>query len=409
MISRRNMLAGLALSAAAPFGGTAAQPVFSATGPNADHYGASDGYPVPGVLRTRLHGNPFEPAYRVGAFSHVDEVYRTRRIARSTAPWTFKRQDHAFDYPIDDYLGRHPVTGLLIARDDAILCERYQYGRTDRDRMLSQSMVKSIAGLLVGAAAADGAIRSIDDTPAGYEPGFAGTEYGNTPIRDLLHMASGVDFGEERDDGRDLNRLWQDMVAGSLFGLGPAKGTIASLVQFNRRVAAPGTRFRYASIEPDVIGAVLRAAIHRSASDYLREKIWQPVGAEADAVWMIDAEGREVMHFGFGAVLRDYARLGRLLAWDGAWEGRQLIPAAWMVDATTVAAPYLAPGSAMPGFGYGYLLWLLPGRRRQFAMVGSNGQRLCVDPAARLVMVQTALEDTPETWRLWAAVVKQFA
>ena len=69
---------------------------------------------------------------------------------------------------------------------------------------------------------------------------------------------------------------------------------------------------------------------------------------------------------------------------------------------------YLAPGKATPHLGYGYLLWLLPGPRRQFALLGQNGQRACIDPASKLIMVQTALEDTPEVWRLWAALVEQF-
>ena len=82
-----------------------------------------------------------------------------------------------------------------------------------------------------------------------------------------------------------------------------------------------------------------------------------------------------------------------------------------MMDATTVRASdaYLLPGKAMAPqpFGYGYLLWLLPGARRQFALVGDLGQRICVDPASKLVMVQTALETSAEVWRLWSAVVKQ--
>jgi PAS domain S-box-containing protein len=96
------------------------------------------------------------------------------------------------------------------------------------------------------------------------------------------------------------------------------------------------------------------------------------IGAEADAMWLLDAEGFEVAHFGFNAVLRDYARLGRLLAHDGAWQGKQIIRAQWMIDATTVrpSDAYLLPGRAMAPqpFGYGYLLWLLPGQRRQFAI-----------------------------------------
>jgi CubicO group peptidase (beta-lactamase class C family) len=133
------------------------------------------------------------------------------------------------------------------------------------------------------------------------------------------------------------------------------------------------------------------------------------MGAEADATWLVDAEGFEMAHFGFNAVLRDYARLGRLLAHDGTREGRQIVPARWIVDATTVRASehYLAAGEATPGLGYGYLMWLLPGKRRQFALLGQNGQRICVDPASQLVMVHTALEECAETWSLWSALVEQ--
>jgi len=222
----------------------------------------------------------------------------------------------------------------------------------------------------------------------------------------LLHMSSGVDFGEERDQGRDLNRLWIDMVWGT-----GSKGTIASIAQFNRRIAPPGTRFYYASIEPDVLGLVLQSAVKKSASNYLREKIWEPIGTEADAKWLIDAEGFEVAHHGFNAVLRDYARLGRLLAHDGAWQGRQIIPAQWMLDATTTrpSDAYLAPGRTTPNsLGYGYLMWLMPGTRRQFTPIGFLGQRILVDPASKLIMAQTAVENSNEIGPLWSDVVKAF-
>ncbi len=429
LITRRAALAGAAAAAACgaarassaiaePAKGptaveTSTGPVFSATGPDAERYGAAEGFPVPGLLRARLQGNPYKPEYRVGAFSHFDDIYPTRRIARAATPWTFMRSaaDLRYTYAgstssLTEYLSRNPVTGLLIARDEQILFEHYQYGRTDRDRLISQSMVKSIMGILIGIAISEGTIKTVDDTPDMYVPEFKGSQYGRTPIRDLLHMSSGVDFGEERNGGRDLNRLWSDMIAGSWIG---NKGTINSIVQFNRRIAPAGTRFYYASIEPDVLGVVLHYAVGKSASDYLHEKLWEPIGAESDANWLLDAEGFEVAHFGFNAVLRDYARIGRLLAHDGAWQGKQIIPAQWMIDATTVrpSDAYLRPGKTTRG--YGYLLWLLSGSRRQFAMIGAFGQYVLVDPAAKLVMVQTALEDHDEVSRLWAALVAQFA
>ena len=84
---------------------------------------------------------------------------------------------------------RNPVTGLLVARDDRICREYYQYARTDRDRLISNSMTKTITGLLIGIVVS---VKSVDDTPETYVPGFKGTEYGSTPIRDLLQMSSGV-------------------------------------------------------------------------------------------------------------------------------------------------------------------------------------------------------------------------
>jgi CubicO group peptidase (beta-lactamase class C family) len=429
-LSRRKALASLAAVAAVgavrdnraaaesiPTGGAAenaAGPVFSATGPDAQRFGAAKGYPVPGVLRSIWEGNPYDPVYRVGAFSHFDEFNTTRRVKHAAEPWMFKRTqvDIRYSYrgkpsSIAEYLSRNPVMGLLIARDSEILCEHYQYGRTDHDRFLSQSMVKSIMGILIGIAVSEGAIKSVDDTAETYVPGLKGTEYGRTPIRDLLHMSSGVEFREEADGAHDLKLLWKDMVR--RWGIG-TKGSVNSIKQFNHRIAPPGTRFSYASIEPDVLGQVLHYAVHKSASEFLQEKVWQPIGAEADATWFLDAEGFELAHFGFNAVLRDYARLGRLLAHDGAWDGKQIIPGQWMLEATTVrpSDAYLLPGKATADFGYGYFLWLLPGKRRQFAFFGDLGQRVCVDPTSKLVMVQTALEGTPEVWGLWSALVAQF-
>jgi CubicO group peptidase (beta-lactamase class C family) len=430
-VSRRRMLIGLAAAAGSvaagrsgalaqgnPDGGMsrgATGPHFDPGGPDAARYGQGEGYPVPDAITARYQGNPWEPGYRVGAFSHLDQLYPTRTVARSTVPWAFKYANAPLGYQwrgqpssLDDYLARNPVTGLLIARDDVILVERYQYARTDRDRLVSQSMVKSITGVLVGLAIADGAIQSVDDTVETYVPGFKGSEYGKTSLRDLLHMASGVDFGEDREGGRDLNRLWIDLVLGSG---AVKKGSVASITQFNHRIVPPGTRFRYASIEPDVLGQVLRHVLTRPLSQYLSEKVWDPIGAEADATWLLDAEGCELPHFGFSAVLRDWARLGRLLAYDGAWEGKQVVPASWMRDATALrpADAYLAPGRATPHVGYGYLLWLLPGERHQFALLGANGQRICIDPASKLVMVHTALEEGDEVWSLWRAAVRKLA
>lgn len=281
MISRRHALAaGIAGVACCPASAETdsfrvdGNLVFLPLGPNASRYGAAQGFPVRSPID--------EVENRVGAFSHFDELLPTRRIERAAEPWSFRRSEASIHYTSDgarlslaDYISRNPVTGLLIARGDDILFEHYQYGRTDRDRLASQSIAKSITGLLVGIAISEGAIRSVDDAAETYVPAFRGTEYGRTSLRDLLHMSSGVAFGEEADDGRDLKRLWFDLMGGyrSEYA-GLAKGTTGGIVQFNHRIAPPGTRFFYASIEADVLAVVLHQAVGRSASRYLQEKIW---------------------------------------------------------------------------------------------------------------------------------------
>jgi CubicO group peptidase (beta-lactamase class C family) len=106
-----------------------------------------------------------------------------------------------------------------------------------------------------------------------------------------------------------------------------------------------------------VLGLVLRGAVNMPLSQYLSTRIWLPMGAEADATWGVDNSGVETAHCCLSAVARDWLRLGMLLADDGVREGREIIPRAWVLEATTPSEPFLAPGVAARTFGYGYQTW----------------------------------------------------
>jgi len=392
-------------------------PRFAAGGPDAEEFGAGLGYP-PGDRTTF-----FRVGWLVGSHSHLDEIFPSRLAHKAPAPSRLVRvaeppitwQYQARELTLDDYLARTPTTGLLIARGDTILVERYQYGRTDRDRFTSWSMAKTVTSMLVGIAIAEGHIRSVDDLAAAYVPELAGTEYGKSSLRHLLQMSSGVRFSEQYTGTDDVSRL-----AANTFLLRGAGGPSA-VTEFNQRAAAVGTKFSYASVETQVLGLVLRAATGRPPAEYLESRIWQPIGAEADATWLVDQSGQEATFCCLNAVLRDYARLGLLLAHDGNWRGRQIIPATWVREATTTRPdqPHLWPGVATPFFGYGYQTWIvpswiLPGDRRMFAFMGVRGQRIYVDSQSKLVMVNTAVHKQPvdlpqarETGALWTALVRQ--
>ena len=111
--------------------------------------------------------------YRVGAFTHIEEIYPTR--AGSTAPTRRGRSSGAsaeLSDPLRDRCNRLPGAqsghGTAAREGPPHLFERYQYARSDRDRFVSQLMVKSITGLLVGIAVSEGAIGSVDDPPEKY-------------------------------------------------------------------------------------------------------------------------------------------------------------------------------------------------------------------------------------------------
>ncbi|TXI11213.1 MAG: class C beta-lactamase-related serine hydrolase, partial [Rhizobium sp.] len=312
---------------------------------------------------------------------------------------------------LPDYLARNPATGLLIAHDRTILYEHYQYGRTDHDRFMSQSMAKTITAMLVGIAISEGAIHSINDTAQTYVPELKGTEIGNTPIRALLHMASGIAFTENysgTDDNAKLLHL--------LFGK-EKMSTVQAVSQFNKRIAPPDTVWNYKALDPEVLGLVLTHATHMTMSAYLQTRIWQPMGAESSATWVVDNSGQEQAFASFSATLRDYARFGLLLAHDGFWNGRQIIPRQWLLDATQPVeqGSVQALDDATHPWGYGYLTWLFPGPDRMFWMDGLRGQHIIVDPTTHLVFVQTAVQpDTPplritELMSLWNAALKQFS
>lgn len=384
-------LAALSLGTAALFATAAAQsegsagPRFRVDGPDAEVWGRGRGYP-------KCTGLDYasDKTCRVGAFSDYGTLFPSRLVPAPPQASPLKRAaselkvEYQFEgksRTIDDYLDTYPVTGLLIARDDTILFERYQYARSDKHPMTSFSMAKTIIGLLVGFALERGAIKSIDDTADTYVPELKGTEYGRTPIKALLLMSSGVKFSEVYTDPSsdivELARLTlqQDPI-----------GVVGAVQRFNTRVAPPGQRFSYSSAESLVLGLVIARATGRTIADLTAELLWRPLGAEADATWNIDAKGQEVTYAYYNAVLRDWARLGLMLAHRGQWAGRQIVPEKWAGEMVSVQPDWPSPT-------YGYHVWISAISRTSFYLNGLRGQFVLVDPVLRLVLVQTSLDN----------------
>jgi CubicO group peptidase (beta-lactamase class C family) len=359
----------------------------AAAAPDEDLLGKASGYPV-GTRGSWF----FDESVRVGSFSNLDRLlpHYILKKAASALPlptaagelkleYRFENQTHT----LDDFLNRQRITGLLVIKDGEILLERYQYDRKPTDRFVSHSIAKSIVSIAVGMALAEGKIASLDDPVSKYEPKLAGSPYGDTSIRNVLRMSSGVPFNEVYDGKDDLTRF------GNLRG---ARGSIEALRAFVPREVEQGTRFQYASSETVILAVLLRAVTGTTLSAYLTERLWQPMGAEADASWIRSRDGIEIASGSFNAILRDYGRMGVLLANDGAVGNRQVVPKEYLLEATDWhrQPEAFAPKRATSYFGYGYQFWLFPGEKRRFALLGVYGQSIFVDPELKLVMVITA-------------------
>ena len=294
--------------------------------------------------------------------------------------------------PLDDYLDATRTAAFVVMRDDRIVYERYSRGFGENTRFNSFSIAKSIMATLFGMAVAEGRISSLDATVADYRPDFAGTAYGGIRLRNLLAMTSGVGDAPSLLPGRAQFYYGDDL---------------HDVVAHGVSEATPGERWRYSEADVQMLGFVLEAAVGKSLSAYLAEKLWKPVGMESEALWALDRDGgREKAFCCISARARDFARFGRLFLDNGRVNGAQVIPAEW-------ANPASFPGvRTLDRYMHRHLWWFPEGSEGDYYAYGHNGQYVYVNPAARTVIVkfsETNRQDPVGMFRAVSAALKPAA
>lgn len=361
--------------------------------PDEDLLGKANGYSIGANL-----GQAFQEPYRVGSFSHMDAIAPHCVMEPSSTPQPLPTTDiePAFRYKfngqtmsLDNYMERQRATALVVLKDGKVVAQRSAYDRKPEDRLLSNSMAKTIVALAVGKALETGQIKSLDDTAETYAPALTGTLYGQTKIINLMRMASGAQFVEDYSGKDDLARF-----NGASRKSGPAGA--AKLI--TERLHPEGATFNYASAETQMLGLVLRGATGQTLCKFVQDTLWQPMGAESRATWLTNRVDQTEMASGnFNATALDYARLGLLLANDGLREGKSVVSADYLQHMTDVGRQpeHFRPGRMVSKgstyLGYGLQTWLLPGSHRRFALLGIYGQAIMVDPELKLVVVHMAV------------------
>jgi CubicO group peptidase (beta-lactamase class C family) len=278
---------------------------------------------------------------------------------------------------LDEFLRDTDTLAFLVVHDDRLVHERYFDGATRESLQTSFSAAKSFVSTLVGIAIDEGLIESLEDPVTDYLPELAERDprFKSITVRHLLTMSSGIRYEE-----------------GGFPSLGDDTYTYYGVdlrdVALNRtRIEQPpGLAWQYNNFHPLLLGLVLERATKTSVSDFMARRLWQPLGAEADATWSLDSEssGFEKLESGVNARPVDYARFGLLLLHKGEWNGRRIVSEDWVRSATG-ADP--ATDSAYY-HGYRYFWWLDVERPGRFYAMGKYGQYIYVAPDADAVIVR---------------------
>jgi CubicO group peptidase (beta-lactamase class C family) len=261
-------------------------------------------------------------------------IFKTEKIEKSGTPFQFVKVENAtlpdeflwsvgkkdnsyYEYETPEkFLEAYKTHSLIIIRNDSILYEKYFNGFKSDDIQTLFSVTKSFAAALTAIAIEEGYIKDVNQLVSDFIPEFKTNGKDKMTINHLLQMTSGV----AEKDHKDL---------GKLLGFYYCNDQTQKCEKLKMRYA-PGTQFQYSSMTTQILGICVERATGKRFAEYLQEKIWEPIGMENNALVALDQKGIAKQYGGLAASPVDLAKFGRLYLNNGNWNGKQIIPEAWV-------------------------------------------------------------------------------
>ena len=332
-------------------------------------------YLYKGVYNTYLQGRTAP-----GIFDK--EVFYNATLHKSSKSLAWKHNSNKFKPQLTpseiETLEKLDISSFLVFHGDTLVFEKYWGKHSPQTVTNSFSAAKSFVGLLVGCALGDGKIKSLDESVGNYLPAFANGKKKAITIRHLLMMSAGLDWEESGKNPLSDN-------AESYYGT-----DLYTHVTGQEAIEKPGVRFEYQSGNTELLGFVLEKATGKQLSAYAEEKLWKQIGTEHDAYWSLDKEnGDEKSFCCLYSTSRDFARLGKLINQQGKWNGKQLVPEAYMQE--FVSNPSMTTEDKVPNYRYGLHIWTYLGNAAHpvYYCRGILGQFIISIPSKNLVIVRT--------------------
>ncbi|TCD11226.1 class C beta-lactamase-related serine hydrolase [Pedobacter frigidisoli] len=255
--------------------------------------------------------------------------FRNARILPAKEPFRFiaganQIQHQQLKIYLDTFLNRTNTNAFLIIKNDTIIYERFAENVNQNTLHPSFSVAKSFVATLMGISIDKGIIHSSNDLVIKYLPTLEKNDerFKKLTIQHVLDMRSAIDYDENKET--PFSAITKLYYGSSL------NNQIANL----KMKGEPGLKFEYQSVNTQILSAILEKASGRQIQDLLAEYLWQPLGAESNALWSLDNQKTAKAFCCFNATAIDFAKLGRLYLKNGNWDGNQIISKRWM-DTTT--------------------------------------------------------------------------
>ena len=281
---------------------------------------------------------------------------------------------------IDQFLEPNGTVAFLIIKNDRLLFERYYNGYTHSSICTSFSTVKSFVSAMIGIALHERLLHGLDDPITKYLPELTDPFWPEITLRHLVSMSSGLKYSDGFFPWSDNPHVYYSL-------------NLRELARKALKEEPPDLRFHYNNYNLVLLGMILERVTGNSVSEYLQERIWKPLGMEFPASWSLDSQqnGMEKMESGLNARAIDFAKFGRLYLRHGDWNGKQIIPEAWVHESTSIE-------SDAKWTNYKYLWWIPRSGKGRFMAVGNLGQFIYVAPDKDCLILRFG-RGKPRNWQ----------
>jgi CubicO group peptidase (beta-lactamase class C family) len=306
------------------------------------------------------------------------DIFYSRVLhAKNTKPW--KESADINSKPLSDQVRKsHETFGtkaFLVIKDNEIIHESYYDDYSKNKISNSFSMAKSILSVITGIAVKEGQV-SVEESVHKYLPEFIQEKDKGLKIKHLLSMTSGMNFRESY--GNPIG-----FMAKAYYGT-DLKGLTAGF----KLEKKPGSEYSYLGGNNLLLGFVLEKATDEKVAEYGSRMLWEKLGMENDAKWILDHEdGDEKTFTGIYATARDFAKIGKLYMNNGKMYGQQIVDSAYVAQSIEpINVPDLA-GENIDYYGYSWWLTTFKGSK-VFYMRGILGQYVICVPDKDLIITR---------------------